>query len=46
MSDCVVCGDCAQGCPTKAISFGLRWKKPPSTPAEEEADADSTDAVA
>ncbi len=24
-TDCVVCGDCAQGCPVNAITFGARW---------------------
>jgi len=27
-TDCVMCGECVQGCPVKALSFGLRGGKP------------------
>jgi ferredoxin-type protein NapH len=27
-TECVMCGECVQGCPTKAISYGLRSRNP------------------
>jgi ferredoxin-type protein NapH len=27
-ADCVLCGDCLEGCPTRAISFGVRHRRP------------------
>lgn len=38
-TDCVMCGDCAQGCPQKAISFGGRYgaRESDAAPAPEKA---------
>jgi len=37
-TDCVMCGECVQGCPAKALSFGLRGKAPKRAEVEGEAD--------
>ena len=42
-TDCLMCGECVQGCPTKAISYGLRRRKP--TADEELRDTGGTEAI-
>jgi polyferredoxin len=35
-ADCVLCGDCVEGCPRRAISFGLRHRRPSPHPGPAE----------